>query len=270
MGEYVWGEPVPLEHWYAQEWNSEHNGSLYLYDTDPPGWGTGNARSIFTSKNYLLPLNLSIVNISVDFRAKSETSDSIVTNTILLIPKEEYSCIEAFENEIYRTFFIWLIAGGTTDTGWQNWSGDITENVTGRDGFELCLGLRDSWSGVYEIENWYDNILFTYTYIQNDSLGNACDNCWYVANPDQNDTNENCPASPYSSDPECGDACEVVCPWDVTDDDYVGIDDIVLVAEHFGEAPGHPDWDPKYDVTGDNYVGIDDIVEVAEHFGESC
>jgi hypothetical protein len=59
-------------------------------------------------------------------------------------------------------------------------------------------------------------------------------------------------------------------PWDVTGDGYVGIDDIVAVAEHFGEEPLHPNWDPKYDVTGDNYVGIDDIVEVAEHFGESA
>jgi hypothetical protein len=65
--------------------------------------------------------------------------------------------------------------------------------------------------------------------------------------------------------------CEAVaCPWDVTGDDYVGIDDIVAVAEHFGESPGHPDWDPVYDVNDDDYVGIDDIVETAEHFGESC
>ncbi|UCH30955.1 MAG: right-handed parallel beta-helix repeat-containing protein [Candidatus Bathyarchaeota archaeon] len=58
-------------------------------------------------------------------------------------------------------------------------------------------------------------------------------------------------------------------PWDVTGDDYVGIDDIVAVAEHFGQDPVHPDWDSKYDINGDNYTGIDDIVLVAEHFGES-
>ncbi len=58
-------------------------------------------------------------------------------------------------------------------------------------------------------------------------------------------------------------------PWDVTGDNYVGIDDIVAVAEHFGTSPGHPDWDPKYDINKDDYVGIDDIVSVAEHFGES-
>lgn len=57
-------------------------------------------------------------------------------------------------------------------------------------------------------------------------------------------------------------------PWDVTGDGYVGIDDIVAVAEHFGQDPGHPQWDPKYDINSDNYVGIDDIVATAEHFGE--
>lgn len=43
----------------------------------------------------------------------------------------------------------------------------------------------------------------------NDEVGNACDNCWYVPNPDQNDTNSNCPLPPYETDPQCGDACEV-------------------------------------------------------------
>jgi len=56
--------------------------------------------------------------------------------------------------------------------------------------------------------------------------------------------------------------------YDITGDGYVGIDDIVTVAEHFGEDPSSPNWDPRCDVTGDNYVGIDDIVIVAEHFGE--
>ncbi|UCH32100.1 MAG: hypothetical protein JSV05_01540 [Candidatus Bathyarchaeota archaeon] len=58
-------------------------------------------------------------------------------------------------------------------------------------------------------------------------------------------------------------------PWDVTGDGYVGIDDVVAVAEHFGSSPASIGWDPKYDINKDDYVGIDDIVAVAEHFGES-
>jgi parallel beta-helix repeat protein len=42
-----------------------------------------------------------------------------------------------------------------------------------------------------------------------DEVCDSLDNCWYVVNPDQNDTNNNCPSSPYASDPQCGDACEV-------------------------------------------------------------
>jgi hypothetical protein len=55
----------------------------------------------------------------------------------------------------------------------------------------------------------------------------------------------------------------IVWPYDVTGDNYVGIDDIVAIAERFGTTH------PTYDVNGDDYVGIDDIVETAEHFGES-
>jgi hypothetical protein len=59
-------------------------------------------------------------------------------------------------------------------------------------------------------------------------------------------------------------------PWDVTGDGYVGIDDIYMVAIHFGLSVGDPGWDPKYDITGDGYIGIDDIFEVAMHFGEEA
>jgi hypothetical protein len=58
-------------------------------------------------------------------------------------------------------------------------------------------------------------------------------------------------------------------PFDVNGDGYVGVDDIVLVAEHFGFGPGHPDWNPIHDINNDDYVGVDDIVLVAEHFGET-
>ncbi len=57
--------------------------------------------------------------------------------------------------------------------------------------------------------------------------------------------------------------------WDVTGDGYVGIEDIVAIADHFGIQAGDPNWNSLFDTNGDGYVGIDDIVEVAEHFGES-
>ena len=57
--------------------------------------------------------------------------------------------------------------------------------------------------------------------------------------------------------------------WDVNGDSNVGIDDIILAAEHFGQDPTHQYWNFHCDANRDNYIGIDDIVSVAEHFGES-
>jgi hypothetical protein len=59
-----------------------------------------------------------------------------------------------------------------------------------------------------------------------------------------------------------------ILPYDINGDGYVGIDDIVMVADYFGTQPSHPRWNPMCDVTDDDYVGIDDVVEVALHFGE--
>lgn len=55
---------------------------------------------------------------------------------------------------------------------------------------------------------------------------------------------------------------------DINGDKYVGIDDIVTVAEHFGTSPSSPNWDPRCDINGDDYVGTDDIVLVAEDYGK--
>jgi parallel beta-helix repeat protein len=57
-------------------------------------------------------------------------------------------------------------------------------------------------------------------------------------------------------------------PWDVTGDNYVGIDDIFEVAMHFGAEAGDPNYDQLCDINKDNYIGIDDIFIAAQHFGE--
>jgi hypothetical protein len=54
---------------------------------------------------------------------------------------------------------------------------------------------------------------------------------------------------------------------DINGDYYIGGDDIVVVAMHFGSEPSRPRWDPRCDINGDSYVGGDDIVLVAKRFG---
>jgi hypothetical protein len=41
-----------------------------------------------------------------------------------------------------------------------------------------------------------------------DNICKDLDNCWFDSNPDQLDTDGDCPVTPYSSDPQCGDACD--------------------------------------------------------------
>jgi hypothetical protein len=64
----------------------------------------------------------------------------------------------------------------------------------------------------------------------------------------------------------------VTIPEDLNLDIYVGIDDVVYCAEHFGgqprPLPGAIRWDYRCDLNKDLYIGIDDIVNIAEDFGK--
>jgi hypothetical protein len=62
--------------------------------------------------------------------------------------------------------------------------------------------------------------------------------------------------------------------WDVNQDSKIRVDDILIVAQHYGlngppyKNPADPGWDPRADVTGDGKVRVDDILLVARHFGQ--
>lgn len=44
-----------------------------------------------------------------------------------------------------------------------------------------------------------------------DGVPDLNDNCWYVVNPDQTDSDSDCPAMPFSENPFCGNACDDYC-----------------------------------------------------------
>lgn len=44
-----------------------------------------------------------------------------------------------------------------------------------------------------------------------DGISDANDNCWGIVNPDQTDSDFDCPDRPFSTDPLCGNACDGYC-----------------------------------------------------------
>jgi parallel beta-helix repeat protein len=79
--------------------------------------------------------------------------------------------------------------------------------------------------------------------------------------------------TPYVIAANNTDNYPLMIPWgsllgDVNGDGYVGIDDIFLVATHFGRELGDPYYYRIYDLNGDGYIGVDDIFTVAKHFGQ--
>jgi parallel beta-helix repeat protein len=160
----------------------------------------------------------------------------------------------------------------------------IDGNLVQSSGYEALKMDRSNFNSIFH-NSFIDNnnhttLTDSFSNIWNDgypSGGNYWDNYNGTDSyngPFQNETgSDSIGDTPYDVDDLNQDRYPLMKPnrlrWDVTGDGYVGIDDIVAVAEHFGQDPTHQTWESKYDVTGDNYIGIDDIVSIAEHFGES-
>ncbi|MHC4415289.1 MAG: hypothetical protein ACYS0G_08400 [Planctomycetota bacterium] len=52
------------------------------------------------------------------------------------------------------------------------------------------------------------------------------------------------------------------CPWDLTDDGFVGINDLLILLANWGPNPGHP-----ADFNGDDFVGINDLLALLANWG---
>ncbi|MHC4415288.1 MAG: hypothetical protein ACYS0G_08395 [Planctomycetota bacterium] len=82
-------------------------------------------------------------------------------------------------------------------------------------------------------------------------LGNT-----YIACVQAIDDDDECP-----TEAECFGAVDT-CPWDLTDDGFVGINDLLILLANWGPNPGHP-----ADFNGDDFVGINDLLALLANWG---
>ena len=87
--------------------------------------------------------------LSYIYRASSGSAHSTVTNSFLYVLDADSGRVLFKATPAY---------GGTTDTGWQSYSMDLTGKVAGSDRIEIVLGLHDSWIASWGQVNWYDNV----------------------------------------------------------------------------------------------------------------
>ncbi len=86
------------------------------------------------------------LNISVDIRAASGYSGSVVTNANVWICNGKKLA--------YRYIFV---KGGKTDTGWATYN-ITTTNTSSLTNVTIMFGLSDGWIANWNQQNWYDNI----------------------------------------------------------------------------------------------------------------
>ena len=86
--------------------------------------------------------------LSFDYRVKSDTSDSTVTNSKLIIYDSDY-------NELFKES---LVSGGIKDTGWQTYQKNISKFITGETQIKIVLSLQDNWIYNHNQHAWFDNI----------------------------------------------------------------------------------------------------------------
>jgi len=86
--------------------------------------------------------------LSFDFRAKSSSTTSEVTNSYLSI----------YDTHSNKLFEEGLVTGGTTDTGWLTYQKDISEVIKGERKIQIVLYLKDHWVSNQNQHNWFDDI----------------------------------------------------------------------------------------------------------------
>ncbi|UCH31693.1 MAG: right-handed parallel beta-helix repeat-containing protein [Candidatus Bathyarchaeota archaeon] len=220
------------------------------------------ADNIFGISAGRIAINLSIIDNVFIYNsvgiAISEGSENLVSNNTMLHGEYAIVTIHSWGDEVFTNNNIINCTYGFSlhDSMYDPTECEIYHNNL----IDVETSVLEGW----EINLWDNGYPSGGNYWSNH---NASD---MFSGPYQNESGSDGIAdTPYYQDQYPLMAPINYSPWDVTLDGYVGIEDIVLVAEHFASYPGHPRWNPLCDINIDGYIGIDDIVSVAEHFGES-
>lgn len=100
-------------------------------------------------KSFTIPSHSTKLSFSVSCRANSTSTQSVVTSAVLRIYDER--------NNVYIANDIFMIAGGTTESGWINYSNDFTLPCPGTDSISVYLYSYDAWNGGYCRSTWFDD-----------------------------------------------------------------------------------------------------------------
>jgi len=86
--------------------------------------------------------------LSYDYRASSYTAGA-ATNSYMTLLDADSGALLSHTN---------AVRGGTTDTGWQTYTTDITEHASGLETMRIVLYMTDAWIVDHDQHNWYDNV----------------------------------------------------------------------------------------------------------------
>lgn len=89
------------------------------------------------------------VYLTFDYRAKSTVSTSSITNALFRV-------FDSTTNTLLDGVF--LVAGGTLDTGWKLYSRNLSSKLAGVTHLKILLFTSDGWSQNWHKEVWFDNV----------------------------------------------------------------------------------------------------------------